>query len=274
MQTTTPTLPPAVAEAGEAEFMYAYQDGTPAAARTLLGIEPARIGGGVVLTMSNDTTGYWNKALGFTEPVTGDLVDRVLDRYRSAGAPMAVLQIRPEALPADWATIAADRGIEGGGSIVKLACPIGDARVGSTKLRVGPVTEDDAQEWAGVILSTFGMPLEGLADMFAASVGNPRFRPFAAWEGDRIVAGANLYLHGDIGSLNTGATLAGHRNLGAQSALVAARIEAARAAGCRWLVSECGNPAPGEHNPSLANMLRAGLVQQYIRRNWIWRNPA
>ena len=52
-------------EGAEAEFMYQYESMAPRSAVTSLGIVTARIGGGVVLSMRNDVTGYWNKALGF-----------------------------------------------------------------------------------------------------------------------------------------------------------------------------------------------------------------
>ncbi|MBM0203146.1 hypothetical protein JNW90_08570 [Micromonospora sp. STR1s_5] len=84
-------------------------------------------------------------------------------------------------------------------------------------------------------------------------------------------AGGNLFLHDEAASLNAAATATGHRGLGAQSALIAARARAAAEAGCRWLFAETGKPAPGQQNPSLNNMLRAGLVPLYERRNWVWR---
>ena len=118
------------------------------------------------------------------------------------------------------------------------------------------------------------MPEEGFADMMAASVVNPDFRPFAAWDGAEMVATANLFIRGKVASLNTGATLAGHQNRGAHSALLAARAKEAADAGCRTLVAETGRPAEGEVNPSLNNMLSAGLQPLYARQNWVWRPDA
>lgn len=54
-------------------------------------------------------------------------------------------------------------------------------------------------------------------------------------------------------------------------ALLTARVRAAEAAGCRWLVAETGVEGPGEHNPSLHNMLRVGFEPLYERANWLWR---
>jgi hypothetical protein len=63
--------------------------------------------------------------------------------------------------------------------------------------------------------------------MLAAGLANPSFGPFATWDGDEIVA-TNLFICGEIGSLNTAATLPTHRNRGARSALIAARANGPR----------------------------------------------
>lgn len=252
----------------EAGFMRAYADAAPAAS----GPATTRLGGGVVLAMRRDPNGYWNKALGFTEPITGALIDEILAFWRTHGTTRATLQLRPEALPDDWAEICAARGIEdSGGRIVKLSCPIGETiPAGPDDLDVRPVTEADAPDWAAVILDAFGFEHEGQAEMFLGTVGDPRFRPFAIWADGRIVGGANLYLDGEVAGLNADGTVAGFRRRGAQSALVAARIAAAREAGCRWVVAETGWSDATPRHSSLNNMKRAGLRPNYIRPSWRW----
>jgi GNAT superfamily N-acetyltransferase len=118
------------------------------------------------------------------------------------------------------------------------------------------------------IRTFFDEPFAALTDMMAATSRYPGFRSFAVWDGPEIVAGANLFIRGEVASLNAGATLPSHRSQGAQSALIAARVKAARQAGCRWLVAETGNPDPGTINHSLNNMRRAGLRPQYVRRTF------
>ncbi|WP_419702943.1 GNAT family N-acetyltransferase [Promicromonospora sp. NFX87] len=269
-QTTDPTE---LAETVEAEMMHGYESQAPEPARQGLGIATARIGGGVVLAASNDPYKYWNKALGFgfAEPVTRSLMDQVVGFYREHGAPMAVIQIAPSVLPEDWDEISAIHGLQAGGHWAKLAAPIQETRANAlTDLRVGPVEPSDAAEWASAVNRSFGMYDERVDTMIAQSVHNPATRPFAAWDGDQIVAGANLYLHGSVASLNSGATLPTHRRRGAQSALIAARLEAAREAGAAWVVGEAVLPEPGQSNPSLDNQIKAGLAVRYHRQNWIW----
>jgi GNAT superfamily N-acetyltransferase len=275
-----PTEPPAeldpalvaLAEQAEAEFMFAYETGTPAAAQELLGAATARIGGGVVLSMAADVTRYWSKTvgLGIDEPITSALIGQVLDFYRANQDQGAALQIAPSLLPDDWDRICAEHGLRPGSQALKLAAPIEEAQFGRSDLRIAPVGPEHAQDWAELVLNTFGMPMAGLADMLTASLGDPAFHPFAAWDGETLVAAANLYVTGEVGSLNTGATAASHRGRGAQSALIAARIQAAAALGCRWLVAETGKPAAGQSNPSTDNLTRAGLQVLYARQNWLW----
>ncbi|GIF75502.1 GNAT family N-acetyltransferase [Asanoa siamensis] len=263
----------ALVEGAEAESMFAYE----AAAPPSLGAAAARIGGGVVLSVRHDPSGYWSKALGFgfTEPVTRDLIDRVVGFYRDEGTPRATIQIAPAALPADWAEIRSAYGLVSGSPWVKLAAPLDEVRAtGRTALRVAAVSPADRAAWALVLLRGFGMPTEGLDQMITDGLANPAFRPFGVWDGDDLVGVGNLFVDGPVAVLNGAAILPGHRNLGAQSALIAVRAEAARAAGCRWLVAETGKPAAGATNPSLTNLERARLRVRYARQNWIWHNDA
>jgi hypothetical protein len=264
----------ALAEGVEAEFMYQYVSMAPPAIKSALGIATARIGGGVVLSVRDDPTGFWSKALGFgfDEPVTPDLMGRVIEFYRAQDSTGAVIQIAPAVLPSDWAEICAAYSLQPGSYVVKLACPVEDFWPGGrSDLRIERVGPETAREWASVTFRGFGMPEEGFAEMLAAGVENPDFHPFAAWDGDRMVAAANLFVHGSVGSLNSAATLPDHRDRGAQSALLTARALAATNAGCRRLVAETGLPVNGASNPSLNNMLRSGLRPLYSRQNWIWR---
>jgi GNAT superfamily N-acetyltransferase len=268
----------ALAEGVEAEWMFQFEAIAPGPAASDLGIATRRLGGGVALSMRHDPTGYWSKALGFglDEPVTDDLIREILDFYREQGNAVATVQLAPSVLPADWPQIIARHDLRPGGQIVKLACRAEEFsdRPSVTRLRVEPVRARDALAWATVVVRGFGMPTDGgLAETLAAVVDHPSVRPFAAWDDDEIVGGANLFIDQQVGSLNSGSTLPSHRNQGAQSALIAARARAAVDAGCRWLVAEAGKPPAGSTNPSLNNLVRAGLHPLYDRQDWNW-NPA
>jgi GNAT superfamily N-acetyltransferase len=263
----------AAAEGAEAEFMYRFVAMAPPAVSERLGIAVDRIGGGVALSVRNDVTGYFSKALGFgfAEPVTAGLVERVLAFYTQHGSAGMTLQIAPEVLPSNWKDICARYDLRAAGPWWKLACAMQDATPQPGDLRAGPVKPNQIDEWIRVLLEGFGMP-ESLADMMTGGIDGGLV-PFAAWDGDEMVAAADLYVHHDVGSLNATATLPTHRNKGAQTALISARVKAAAEAGCRWLVAETGVAEDGATNPSLSNLKRAGLQPRYVRQNWVWRTP-
>jgi hypothetical protein len=88
-----------------------------------------------------------------------------------------------------------------------------------------------------------------------------RFRRRYTGRGRRRVHRRRLRL------LGTGATVGSHRKRGAQSALLAARINAVIAGGCTLLTTETGIPHAGEAAPSYANIQRAGFAVAYPRPN-------
>jgi GNAT superfamily N-acetyltransferase len=267
----------ALAELAEAEAMFRFESGAPESVRSALGMAQARIGGGVALSMRHDPTGgYWNKALGFgfAEPVTAKTIAEVCDFYREQGRRQATLQIAPDRLPDDWDGIRAAQGITPGSYWVQLAREVTDFPEVETTLRITEVDTGRAARWASTLLRGFGMPEQGLTEMMAATVAQPDFRAYAAWDGDEMVAAATLFLHGEVGGISGASTLPTHRGRGAQSALLAIRARAAAEAGCRWLTAQTGRPAEGDHNPSLENMLRLGFRVTYDRRNWVWQADA
>ena len=88
---------------------------------------------------------------------------------------------------------------------------------------------------------------------------------FVAFEGDEPAGAGALYVAGKTGWLGIGATVPEHRGKGAQSALIAKRIEAAAELGCEVVVSETGKPIDGRAGPSYRNLVRAGLEPVYVR---------
>jgi ribosomal protein S18 acetylase RimI-like enzyme len=274
---TQPARDRADAEQTEAEFMYALESQAPDAVKDELGIATHRVAGGVVLAMRHDPAGgYWNKALGFgvSEPFTAQVARTVVDLWREHGTTAGSLQVAPSALPPDWSEIAARLGLTPGSVWVKLLRPASAAPSAATDLRVGPVTEEHALEWADVFCTGFGMPVGPLSRMLAAVVGRDGFHPLAAWAGERVVAGANLFLSGDRASFCGAATLPEARGRGAQSRFFVERVETARRAGCRVMVAETWAEGDGQHNPSLHNLRRAGFQDLYLRQNWVWRAPS
>jgi hypothetical protein len=267
-------------EQAEAETWADFTAAAPPPARAALGLAQLRIGGGVALAMPHDPSGFWG--LGFAEPLTAGLLEQLVSFYREHGLSAARIQLAPAVLPPDWAGICAKLDIaRAPTTFAKLAGHLGIVTARShvaarldAGLRVGPVTPAQAREWAEVTWEVFGFPTEHQVEMAMGAVGRAGWRQFAVFDGETIVAGAGLYVAGNVGYLFGGATLERARRQGAQSALIAARAMAAREAGCDWLIAETPTERPGEHNPSLHNMERAGMAVIYEQQAWMWRAPA
>ena len=128
-------------------------------------------------------------------------------------------------------------------------------------------TPRDAAPIARVVCAAFGMPA-ALEPWFAALVGRPGWTFVVAELDDRVAATGAVFVDGSTAWLGVGATLADYRKRGAQSALLAARIEIAADSGCAVIATETGESIAGEANPSLGNIRRAGFVQVCSRLNY------
>ena len=258
----------------------AYADfagGAPAAVLEKLGIGVENVGSAQVLAVPHTSARFWNKAGGFggDTPVTADTMAVVCDFFRDRAVAAGSIMIAPSQLPEDWAEISAKLNLTEGSRYAKLGCAVDDvlsrpAGVLGAGLWAGPVEQRQATEWATVMMATFGFDDDGMAEMAASSIGRPKWRSYAAWEGERIVATGSIYVNGDYADVFGAATLPEARGRGAQSALLTARAHAAKEAGCTWLVAETGAEKPGSYNTSLHNMLRAGFRPLYERTSWVW----
>jgi GNAT superfamily N-acetyltransferase len=277
----TTTVPVELAERTEIEAYADFAAGAPTSLREKLGISSLRVGSAEAraLAIREDPSRFFNRAGGFgaQEPITVDLLAQACDFYREAGVTLGAIMIAPSLLPPDWAVTSEKLNLTAGSRFVKLGCDVETALSGAdgvamldSGLRVGLVEPHQAQEWATVMMTTFGFT-PALIDMAASCVGRPNWRQYAVWEGERIVAVGSIHIHDGCADMFGGATLPEARGRGAQSALLTARAQAARDEGCRWLTAETGAQGPGEHNTSLRNMLRTGFEPLYERVSWFWR---
>ena len=145
-----------------------------------------------------------------------------------------------------------------------------------TDLRVARLGALHAEEFGRMFVTGFGAPTgAGLEEWIAEmpSWTGYGFSIYGAWDGVDLVAAATLFVGPESAVLAGAATLPEHRGRGAQSALMSVRIADALDAGAAWITSETDAETRVSPNPSLRNMRRLGLGEQYERTNWIWRPP-
>jgi GNAT superfamily N-acetyltransferase len=153
---------------------------------------------------------------------------------------------------------------------VKFARESGPVSSARTSLRIAPLGSADAEAGAALVAAAFDMPRAAVA-LLSTLAGRPRWHIFAAYDEERPVAVAGLYVSGQTAYLAFGATAPSHRKRGAQSALIERRLRVAFALGARRVVSETGRATGDDPQHSYGNLIRAGLAPLCTRTNWVPR---
>ena len=126
---------------------------------------------------------------------------------------------------------------------------------------VGP---DQTAFWVDMVLGCFfeapALPPAALRDGAIAMAAVPGFSAWMARVDRQPAGGASLVIHDDLALFCGDGTLPGFRQRGVQTALLRARLDHARAAGCRLAVT-CTQPGSG----SQRNAERQGFRVAYAR---------
>jgi GNAT superfamily N-acetyltransferase len=264
-----------LSERTEAAAMRRIVDDQTPEVHEQLGMSTHAAGDGVHTVVVRDPMwGYWNKALGFCEPVTEDVVAEVVGRGRDLGVPALGLLVQPRVLPDGWPEIAERHGLVEGTMFVKCFGPA-EPREVETDLTITRLTPEHAADFVRIMATGFGFePSPGADAMFAGhQFFDGDWATYGAWDGDSLVAVARMLVVAETGAvaLFGAATLPAGRNRGAQGALLDARIREARDRGVRYASAETWLENDENPNPSQHNMRRAGLTEVHTRPSWVWR---
>lgn len=238
-----------------------------AVAPASLGARTAELGGALCIRLDADPrSGMFNRVLGLglERPATGDALDRIVSFFGD-GIGWAVA-LPPQAEPAELPAWLERRGFTSGYGWTKFTRAAGDAPEAATGLRVERV--DEGRAFAEAFVRGYGTP-DVFGDWVARLPGRPGWYCFAAFDGADPAGVGALYVTGTVGWLGVAATVPEHRRKGAQNAILAARIDAAAAAGCEVVATQTGEPSGGEPGGSWRNIARAGFEPQYVRPNYL-----
>lgn len=242
----------------------------PAHVRSGLGLAERDLDGAFALTAGRIDSLLFNRVigLGLFGPATGAQLDAALAHFAGAGADFA-LNLAPEAWTAELESALLARGFATFFHHVRWVRDASPAAPVPGSLTVQRVTPASAGEFATVVAEVVAQGSPVRRDWLAAGVGRPGWTFYLTRDGAEPAGGAALFVHEGVAWLGWGATLPRHRGKGSQSALFAARIEDARAAGCRLLTTETGPNRPGVDATSWRNAQRAGFRVAYERPSWI-----
>jgi hypothetical protein len=140
----------------------------------------------------------------------------------------------------------------------------------ATDLRIEEVGRERGGDFAEAFRGGYGLPAF-LAPWLEALPGRDGWHCFVAYVGADPAGAGALHVHGGVAWLGMGATVPAHRGLGAQNAILAARIARAGELGCETVVTETGERIEGRPSGSYRNILRAGFEEEYLRPNYVSR---
>ena len=263
-----------IVEAAEAAYLAASFSLAPADVAKELGMKVFQVWGGVASLMANDPTGgFWSRVIGIgiVRPISVDFLEAIESLYITNGCKVATVQVSPLAQPENFEDLLSAAGFVKGHSWIKLLRELNDIPDVESDLEVREIETSAGDEYGRVYWDGFGLPDPTLQKWMSAHVGKPDWKIYGAFDGATMVGVGALYLRGDVACLSGAATLESHRNRGAQSALMVARLRAASELDLSWASTETGSESEGEPNPSLHNMRRLGFEEVYQRYNWVKR---
>jgi GNAT superfamily N-acetyltransferase len=205
--------------------------------------------------------------LGVTAPARRETVARFVRDYRAAGIARYFVHVTDDARPAELRTWLAEEGLvpqrrwmkfaHGGGSVPEPRCD----------LEVRRVEGRHGAAFGCIAAAGFDMG-EASIPALARLTERVQWHVFMAFAGDEPAATGALFIDGGVGWCDFGVTAPPYRRRGAQRALLAARIRAARNLGCDLIVTETGEAVPGDPQHSYHNILWAGFEELGLRDNY------
>lgn len=199
-------------------------------------------------------------ALGMTRPVTASDLDDLERFYRERGQPTSI-RLCPLADPSA-VSLLQERGYGVHGFMSVHARSLSAAvlpEFQATSFDIRIATPEEAKHWfsrsgAG---GDWAEP-DGIAFMMVRCLYKPGSSLYLAWHGGEPIAGGALEIHEGVAAVIADGTLPAFRRQGAQTALLGARLAAARESGCDVAMV---HTRPGAD--SQRNVLRAGFQVAY-----------
>jgi len=205
--------------------------------------------------------------LGLAEPAIEKALDEI-DAFFADNKVSYGLTVTPDVRPPELTAWLEARGFSRGYAWTKFRRGIEPAAAPETDLTVERIGPDSGDVFADVFQRAYGTP-ELLRPRLEQIPGETDWYCFVAFAKGVPAGTAAVFVTGDVGWLGMAGTLPEFRGRGAQTALLAERIAAAREAGCSVVVTETGEAVEGRPSNSYRNIVRAGFEPVYVRQNYL-----
>jgi GNAT superfamily N-acetyltransferase len=205
--------------------------------------------------------------LGLWQAASEKTLDEIERFFADAGVQYGIT-VTPDAEPRELKAWLEARGFSRGYAWSKFQRGVQAAAPPETDLAVERILADRGHVFASVFQRAYGTP-ELLRPRLEEIVAAPGWHCFVAYADGTAAATGAVFVTGDVAWLGMAGTLPEFRQRGAQTALLAARIDAAREAGCTVVVTETGEPVEGRPSNSYRNIVRTGFEPVYVRQNFL-----
>jgi GNAT superfamily N-acetyltransferase len=257
----------------EAEAWTDFSKSAPASAVENYGINVFPAGGAFATVASRIDILAFNRVvgLGMNEPIDEQVIDSILNKIETENVKRFFIQIHPEIYSDKLGKLLASKNFYRYNNWIKLVRNNSSAEKVKTKLQVRNIKPNESKIFAQIVVNAFEWQKE-LIEWIAAPVGRKNWHHYMAFEDDIPVATAAFYLSGEYAWFDFAATHPQHRGKGAQSALLAKRIEDCRALRVKEIIVETAEQTPDKESPSYRNVLKSGFKEVYKRPNFIFVN--
>jgi len=186
-------------------------------------------------------------------------IDDILGFYAAHDQTRFTFELVPDTTPPDLVNQLHKRGFEDAEpTIVKSWRYLDDLPGRTDGVQVVMLDAHQADDWSRLHRAVRSAP-RMLSPWFSAGFGAPGFHHLGVYDGQELVAGAAMFLTGDLMWCGFSATLESHRSRGLQKAIAIERFYVARDRGCRIAHVENDPDTPAGPSVALANMRKIGF---------------
>ena len=179
--------------------------------------------------------------------------------------------VAPSARPGELSEWLRVRGLEPGWGWMAFHRDVKPLPSAPTNLELVEVnTVDHGQAFGHVLRASYELP-ETIEPRLARA-RDAGWQCWVAFDGDAPAGAGALFAAEGVAYLGLAGTLPEHRGKGAQSALLAARINRAAERGCDLVITETGERSGEQPSNSYRNILRAGFTEDAVTANWLGRS--
>lgn len=265
-------IPPIVerAERIEREALYDLHAAAEAPLADALGLKLREVETALVSLCSEDTSLVLNRVLGLgiLKPATLEAIGEARRLYQQAGIERFLVHCCAESEPPELPGWLHANGLKPGRRWIKFVRDGLHPFETAATPRVEPVGREHRDLIADIVADAFDMT-QAAGQLVAGLAGRPGWRLYMSFDGDEPLGVGAFYFEGDDAWFDWDATRPEARGRGSQQALLAQRIDEARALGCTTVYTATPEPGADEIQPAYHNLLKAGFQRAYPRDNFM-----